>query len=348
MEWKGDFLGFTFAGVHSSALNIVRTSDGDRFEEQILPEVKDISVEVPGMDGEYYFGSTYGPRTHEISIAYDSITEEQFRQIRKLYGQKRQGELIFDERPYKKYIAKIESPIELSYICFDEPKYNWDKIQTGYNQYVKGIQGRDFEFKNYDGTTQRIYKGEGNITFVSYFPFAKSCFKVLPEAGNDYYEGRDNWAVSSGILSQTERNDRSIDTYIQETNKINVYNAGDVATGFRLYLPAAATNTITITYNAGISNNNDSASLIIKPFTLKRGDSGCLIDTNTGLIVGVSSMTIDQNGNPVYTTTGNLYNEYIDGGYFFKLQPNLKTDEAQIEIIGIAGTPQIFYDYLYF
>jgi len=122
MGMKGDFLSFSFAGLDSSELNIVRTSDGDRFDEQIVPEIKDVTVEVPGMDGEYFFGSTYGPRSIDISFAFDSLTEEQFRRLRKVYGRRRIGELILSERPYKRYMVKIESPIELSYICFDEPK----------------------------------------------------------------------------------------------------------------------------------------------------------------------------------------------------------------------------------
>jgi hypothetical protein len=36
-EWKGEFLGFTYGGIHSSTLGIVRTSDGSRFNENLLP-----------------------------------------------------------------------------------------------------------------------------------------------------------------------------------------------------------------------------------------------------------------------------------------------------------------------
>ena len=332
MEMKGDFLSFSFAGVDSSKLNIVRTSDGDRFDEDLTPEIKDVTVEVPGMDGEYFFGSTYGTRTFEISFAFDSLTEEQFRKLRKVYGQRRLGELIFSERPYKRYIAKIESPIELSYICFDERGYTDDGS--------RGTGIKDRVLRTMSDNTQRIYKGEGKITFVAYFPFAKSCFKTLPT------EGSADWAVSSGILSSNERESGEIDVY--SAGAINVYNAGDVPTGFRLYIPSGLADTTTLTYNAGASNQSETASLIIKPFNLVTGDEGVLIDTNSGLIVGVKDMSIDSNGNPTYKTTGNLYNGYIESGYFFKLQPNLKTDNAQIQITNLTSTPQIFYDYLYF
>lgn len=341
MEQKGDFLGFKFAGVHSSDLNIVRTSNGDRFDEQIIPEVKDVTVEVPGMDGQYYFGTTYGPRNHEISFAFDKLTEEQFRRLRKVYGRKQIGELIFDERPYKKYLAKIESPIELSFVCFDEPNYTWEKVQTEYNTYVQGISG-DYEHKVYDGTTRRIYKGEGKITFTCYFPFAKSVYKQLPVT-----EEESDWAVSSGIMTAAEYT--NIDTYMtldnsgQEAIKgFFVYNAGDVPTGFRLYLPSsAAGQRIVLSY--GESN------LILKPMEMKSSDIGVLVNTDSGLIVGVKNISINQDGNTTIITSGNLYNEYVESGYFFKLQPSISTsDISTLQIEGGGEGIQIFYDYLYF
>jgi hypothetical protein len=35
--FKGDYLGFTYNKRHSSTLGIVRTSDGSRFNENLLP-----------------------------------------------------------------------------------------------------------------------------------------------------------------------------------------------------------------------------------------------------------------------------------------------------------------------
>ena len=357
MEIKGDFLGFTFAGVRSESLNIVRTSDGDRFEESILPEIRDISVEVPGMDGEYFFGSTYGKRNIEVAFAFDSMTEVQFRRLQKTFGQRRQGELIFDERPYKKYIAKIESPIELSYVCFDEPIKTIEPARDGVR-----VANRRTEVVEEDGEEverivvereqvtpysidythmQRIYKGEGKISFVCYFPFAKSVFKIL----NTTALKNSDWAVSSGLMTDTEYANYKIDTY--DEGVFNVYNAGDVPTGFRLYGTSAA-NQIRLDYEAGAVNGWETASLIINPFTLKNGDVGFIIDTNSGLVVGVSEFSYTQDGNVTYTTSGNLYNEYVDSGYFFKLLPNMKGDGAKITVTGGDDTMQIFYDYLYF
>jgi hypothetical protein len=35
----GDYIGFQFNGVHSSELGIIRTSNGSRFDEGLLPTI---------------------------------------------------------------------------------------------------------------------------------------------------------------------------------------------------------------------------------------------------------------------------------------------------------------------
>ncbi len=460
----GDFTGFTFGGYHSfDDLGIVRVSGGDRYEEELQPEVKDKTAEVPGLNGEYYFGSDYAPKKINIEIAFDSLTEEQFRKLRRVFGTKRVQELIFDERPYKKYMAKIESPIELSYVCFDEPKRHQSSTTSNGirrdrendQEYVPGGEITDsitvlagettsftlthvpngevviepmveyvheegtyiYSFSNegeepititltytYDATpfeaaweqvipwvyeegTQRVYKGEGKISFVCYFPFAKSVYKELPYSYqlttdteiqsnkkyfklesmlyvvvtepdvseiDTYYERVTNkeceeWAISSGLLTADQREE--IDIYKELDTSIygfRVYNAGDIDTGFRLYIPKSIVEAddITLTYKA--DQVTTTAALLLKQMTLKTNDVGVLIDTNNQTIVGVSQFNLDVSGNAIYTTTGNLYNEYVDSGYFFHLEPNTFGSTSIIEVTNGSSDIKIFYDYLYF
>jgi len=346
----GDFTGFKFGNVHSyDDLGITRVSSGDRYDEELFPEIKDLTAEVPGLDGEYYFGSTYGPRSFQIDFAFDSLTELQFRKLRTTFGTRDIKKLVFDERPYKYYLAKIENPIELSFVCFDEPNYTWEKIQLAQNTYAQGISG-DFEYKAYDGTTRRIYKGEGSVTFVCYFPFAKSAYKELPVD-----EAESDWVISSGILSATAY--AEFDTYNTTTGVIKVYNAGDLPTGFRLYCPFTAASSLKLTYTSGSGN---TAQLNINQITPQingtgANDIGILVNTDNGLIQGVQTFGIDNSGNSTYTTSGNLYNSYIDSGYFFKLEPSISQEDgatititdASDNIISTNGI-KIFYDYLYF
>ena len=439
-----DFMDFTFGKYRSADLGITRVSGGDRFEEELSPEIKDRNVEVPGLDGEYYFGSDYGPKEINIEIAFDSMTEEQFRDLRRAFNTKKTQPLIFDERPYKQYMAKLGSPIELSYVCFDEPKREIgaerngvqrdrekdkneekdfltsitvpvgetvtyalthtpkDEVRiAGINEYT--VEDGVYSFTNstestinvtiayaydvfipawkqvtpyeYRDKTERIYKGEGKITFTCYFPFARSVYKVLPQT-----EEESDWAISSGILKESEY--AGYDTYDNETGIINIYNGGDLPTGFRLYIPEAALDSqIGLAYTPFDQSASDDPieplSLVIDPITLKKigedekvirseidettgeetetvetieapKDIGILVDTINQLIVGVSEFEIDENENATYKTSGNLYNEFISSGYFFKLEPGKLTDGAKLAITNGAEGIQIFYDYLYF
>ena len=349
---KGDFTGFTFGTSHSSDLGIIRVSGGDRYEEEIIPDIKDRTVDLAGVNGEYYFGSDYGTKKIDLEIAFDSLTEEQFRNLRKVFGTKRIKSLIFDERPYKKYMAKLESPIELSYICFDERK---KRASTTPQPGIRVIREKTIideetqeetvvptweheEIYPYiveDGT-QRIYKGEGKITFICYFPFAKSVYKTLPEESVD-------WAISSGLLTTEEY--ENFDTYDSETGVINIYNGGDLNTGFKLYLPSdVVSNNVTLTYKRN-EDDEDPAILVLEPMTLASGDVGVLIDTTNELIIGVTEFN---NEDFSYETSLNLYNRYVRSGYFFHFIPNSKEDGATLTVTGGADGIKIFYDYLYF
>ena len=207
---KGDFTGFTFNGIHSSDLGITHVSDGDRYKDALVPEIEDKTVEIPGLDGIYFYGSNFKSKTFSISVAFDGVTELQLRQMRTLFGYKHTGLLSFDEAPYKQYQVKVASPPELEYICFDERKKvasetprDGVRIATRYDivgdpdnlytnvgidavvgestvssipqsitreqvypwEYVQDDQGND--------VYERIYKGEGTIEFIAYYPFAK-------------------------------------------------------------------------------------------------------------------------------------------------------------------------------
>ena len=73
-----DFIAFTYNNKHSvKDFGIYRTSNGDRYETNITPPMKDKIAEVPGGNGQYYFGTTYDKRDIPISFAFDRKTEKQ-------------------------------------------------------------------------------------------------------------------------------------------------------------------------------------------------------------------------------------------------------------------------------
>lgn len=364
---KGDFTGFSFDGIHSSELGIVRVSTSDRYQEVILPEIKDLSTELIGLNGEYFYGSTYGPREFEVSIAFDSMTEVQFRNIRRLFGQTKICRLIFDERPYKVYLAKIKDPIELEYVCFDEPFKIEGASRDGVRVASREEDGETGEITiereqvtpwEYDYTRkQRIYKGEGKIEFICYFPFAKQLYKTL-ESYDPYFSNKDEWKESSRIMTADERNVYNIDSIIHHQDPsapyvytIPVYNPGDLNVGFNLYIPFGEDTTISPKEgNDYIIINSDQTYLFLREITKKGNDEGIIINTTNHLIEGVYFDTITQ----TYKRTKNLYNEYIYKGDF----PYIKRDDwildtfHQSQSVNISCAEksgiEIFYDYLYF
>lgn len=308
---KGDFIGFSFNGYRSEELGIVRVSDGSRYDEDLLPTSQDKTVQVPGGDGFYYFGSDYTQRQFNINIAFDELTEAQFRKLQQVFGTKELGKLIFDERPYKYYMVKSGNP-QLKYICF-------------------GKEG-----------DPRIYKGEGTLTFTAYYPFAKSVFKFLEKTQKEgkevyvlqgTYSNIEEWAKASGMKAQGTL-DKVPKNPTGGVYSISVYNAGDLEADFILKFNGAPSNAI----NIELSQQNvadKKAFLNLKNFGLKGTDTGFQINTKTNLIEGFNTKGL----------TGILYNENIIQGDFFKIPP--QKEGLKISVTG--ATPiEIMYDYIYY
>lgn len=144
-----DFIGFTFNGKHSCRdLKIYRTSNSGRYDTNLTPAFNDKTVNVAGQDGQYYFGTEITNRTFSISFAFDELTEAELNELKNTFRGDSINEFIFDEEPYKVYSAKVTGMATIKHLCFE------------YNEH-------------------RIYKGEGTIQFICYYPYARSR-KTLP------------------------------------------------------------------------------------------------------------------------------------------------------------------------
>lgn len=274
-----DFIGFTYNDVHSSDLKIVRTSDGSRFNENILPTMQDKTVQVPGNDGTYYFGSYYTQKPIPINFAFDGLTEEDLRKIKNLFGDKKIHPLILDEAPYKIYNAKVTGTATIKYIPFDEDGAN---------------------------DTKTIYKGEGTVTFTAYTPYAYCDKKFLD---NEYYEKFNNknlWSAASGLKETQGEYDKVTDT------SIALYNPGDIDSHFQLKLnfSQGETGIASISKGSIAIQGDASRQLLWKEISPKAGDSYIKINTKLNLIEGYDAEN---------RKTGNIYNEYITNGFFFQI-----------------------------
>ena len=252
IELKGDFIGFSFNGYRSEDLGIVRVSDGSRYTEDLVPTTQDKTVQVPGGDGFYYFGSNYTQKPFTIPIAFDGLTEKQFRELQQVFGTKELGKLVFDERPYKYYMVKSGKP-QLKYICF-------------------GKEG------------DRIYKGEGTLNFTAYYPYAKSVHKFLDEYSD---KNKDEWKEASGMRPSKQTTEFTYDTF-DENDTVRVYNAGDLEADFILKFNGAPSDAVNIELSQQ-NVGNKKAFLNLKKFGLKNTDTGFQINTKTNLIEGFNA-----------------------------------------------------------
>ena len=172
------FTGFWFNGHHSSEFGLTRVSEGTRYNENLLADFKDTTQTVPGRNGTLYWDSYYTQKKFLIKVAFDNMTEEQLLSLRKWLDTKNFGELIFDESPYKAYRCKTQSSPQLQYICFDE------EINERPSSNI--IHNHELNITTSGSTSnivpmQRIYKGEGTITFVCYDGYARGLASTIDD-----------------------------------------------------------------------------------------------------------------------------------------------------------------------
>lgn len=325
MPIKGDFISFSYNGVHSTDLGIVHVSSSDRYADALLSTIQDKTVQVSGSDGTYFFGSYYTQRPITLIIAFDSMTETQLRRARVLFGDKQSHPLVFDEEPYKVYYAKVTGTPQYNYICFNN-------------------------YEDDSNINPRIYKGEGTINFICYDPFAHcpNQYKYLDQwAVNDpswyKYDNKNEWNLSAGLLSTKGTGTAAYDTFLNRSFKL--YNPGDVAADFKLIIPIGASFS-----GIKVSNNEDLESHTLNfnaPVTAKGNDTHLLFNSKTNLVEGLNIV-----GTTV-TRTGNLYNEKIGDGHWFRIpinQGNKIWNFTINDYSAAQGTdnPILEYDYLYF
>lgn len=285
---REEFVGFSFNKRHSSEFNIVRTSDGSRFKYNLTPDLQNKTVAVPGGDGSYLFGTTYTQRPHNISFAYDNLTEEKLIELNNWLRADQVGELIFDEWPHKAWDVKISAPPTISFIPFEEGG-------------------------------QRIYKGEGTISFIAYQSFAHN-----PEGKKwlgDYDQELQSFLAISGLRAQG--NYDAIQTN-DNGSTVVVFNAGNKPTPFNLTFLAAE----------GDFTLSDSSKGVLN-FTIPAAHKDTYFRINNKLHLFEH---LNEDGTP----SGIVYNDWITGGNFFKLEPGESTLSC-----GLVPTA-IDYKYLYF
>lgn len=311
-----DFIGFFFGDKHSSNFGIVRVSEGDGLQDSLSPEFEDKIEDIPGGDGKFFFSTNYTQKTFSIKVGFDSLTEDKLRRLRAWLNAKEVKKLTFDEWPYKYYFAKIQQAPQFTYMCFEGP----------------------------DG--ERIYRGTGTIQFICYDPFGH-CDKKFLDEYNSFFQ--DEWNKSAGLLKDNQNNFYDVKKQNKDGYYFNIYNPGDFDTDFLLYLNFK--NDLITNFSLGFYKKEETAFVLkhvmkISDIIKKGSDMGVRINTKNHLIEGYDSEL---------QLTGNIYNEYIFSGDFFKIPQIRKepwddlAEEGKIVITNDNDYDySIKYDYLYY
>jgi hypothetical protein len=338
-----DFTGFYLGGVHSSTYGILRVSDGKRYSEKLIPEFEDFELELIGGDGSLYGGRKFKKTPFEIKIAFDRMTEHQFRQMRQWLGKKELQSFRFDERPYKAYWVKLESAPELEYVCFMEETE-----------------------KGFIGDKERIYKGEGSLKFVAYNPYGycidestQMTKNGLEEADGINWQVLDSyspfeiidnnaneWGVVSGLKNSTQLKDYNVFEKIEtsetsSTFEAKLYNPGDFDVDFQLFIDLSDTNKLFEQEDAKITlsflkeNSEETEGFIFSLQGLYK-NSKILLNTKN------HSLTVFYNDNK------NLRYDLIKSTHW----PKIPIGECVLKLESTRGLgdkiPQIKYSYQYY
>lgn len=260
-----DLTGFKFGDYHSSQFGLIRVSNGSRYNEYLLPTLKNTTTDVPGMEGTLYFGTQKTTRSFQVDMAFDSLTEEDIRDIREwLTGA---HSLIFDERPYIQYMCILNSAPQLKYLTFEE-------------------------------NGERIYKGELSVNFVSYLPYGYSIDgkKFIDDFLDENFE---EWSNASHLAYKNFYEGETLRTYDKfEGNNVYVYNGGDVEADYVLtcYFSEGATTKISmndVSYEFSLRAKSTNSTHLELSVNSKLQYARCRdVNIANGVITGISDYEI--------------------------------------------------------
>lgn len=260
-----DLTGFKFGDYHSSQFGLIRVSNGSRYNEYLLPTLKNTTADVPGMEGTLYFGTQKTTRSFQIDMAFDSLTEEDIRDIREwLTGA---HSLIFDERPYIQYMCMLNSAPQLKYLTFEE-------------------------------NGERIYKGELSVNFVSYLPYGYSIDgkKFIDDFLDENFE---EWSNASHLAYKNFYEGETLHTYDKfEGNNVYVYNGGDIEADYVLtcYFTEGVTAKISmndISYEFSLRARSANSTHLELSVNSKLQYARCRdVNIANGVITGISDYEI--------------------------------------------------------
>jgi hypothetical protein len=115
-------VGFSFRGTHTDELNVT-LGNNDESMHALVEDLTYNSEDVDGYDGAYPLGSQVKQRDFDITLICEDFTDRDLMRVAECFAKDAYGQLIFDHRPYKYYIARVTSSIKPpSHVHFDHSR----------------------------------------------------------------------------------------------------------------------------------------------------------------------------------------------------------------------------------
>lgn len=350
--YDNDYVGFKFDGVHftifphqsenqNSVIKLTRVSEGDRYSNNLLPQAQDATVDVPGGDGTYYFGTNFKYKQFDINFAFDELSEQNIRRLRQIFSKRNSlAPLIFDEEPYKYWMVKCQGMPQLRTICFVKDE-ELDDINLIHATDLANATTSN-TWPTYTQVGERVYKGEGTVSFIAYYPYARcgsngtgkwqSDYSVTWASDKIYAPTMSQWVGAAGLAASRSNYD------VISNNTVLTYNPGDLDADFKVVtsLPSSSASSNLFAIQTGGFDNIISISSIgdLRAAATNNSDSYLSYDSRTELLEGCSSSGV---------STGHLYNRYINpNSTLFKISTGEATFTAS------ASIRSLNYDYIYY
>ena len=293
-------------------MGLYKVSNSNRQNDTLVPTLKHTTVEVPGGDGMYWFGSQHTQKPIPVKFAYDNLTEQDLYTLRWLFDGKKHLHIIFDEYPYKYYDMIVSAAPQFDYVPFTE-----DRL-------IGGVE-----------TPRRIFKGEGSVQLVSYLPYALGVEGI--KKWEDFNPAPPNLEELKGTVNYYNGL-TTIDTYIALGDRkiIYVWNAGEMPTDFKLTVDATTLNAVN-----SIVFKEFMTSTIIASFQKNVPASFSF----TGPI------TFDSKLHLIYDSNGTIYNRYFSTEAFVTIPVSQSGQINCFEFVGTGlpeSGPEIEYQYKFY
>lgn len=274
MPWTtyDEFVAFSFGDFDSAGFGtgntnkIYRVGDSDKYTINLAPPMNDIVTDIPGGDGQYYFGTLHKPKVFTVNFVFDNLNDSGIAAMKTAFGGKELKQLRFAEEKNQVYIAKVTGQPNIKVVPFD----------------VGSVT---------------IYKGEGTVEFTAYWPYAKS--SPYPTETPATFSIRQMSMPSPSDGSQTKNTGLTAGA---TRTSIEVPNPGDIPTYFQLTSDVSISK-VSVGNDEIISGNNikywNSQTGIIK--SNKNGNGDPIDYSGEGLYripVGGTTLVVDHSAAP--------------------------------------------------